>query len=99
MTAESSRPVPFYKSPFVWAFIVGAISLTALRPIALAMRKAPPPLLKPRPPEGRPTPSFRAAARKPQSRMHIWDRATVPQATPRSLPMVSTWDWDAAALA
>lgn len=45
MTTESSRRVPFYKSPFVWAFIVGAVSLTAMRPIALAMRKAPPPLL------------------------------------------------------
>lgn len=45
MATESSRPVPLYKSPFVWAFIVGALSLTALRPMQLWMRKAPPPLL------------------------------------------------------
>lgn len=44
MATESARS-PFYKSPFFWAFLLGIAALTAMRPIAMSFRSAPPPLL------------------------------------------------------
>lgn len=44
MTADENTSPPFYKSPWVWGFIIGAVALTALRPLQDAMLRAPPPL-------------------------------------------------------
>lgn len=53
MSAESAAPThddgprrPFYKSPFFWGFLIGIAALTAMRPIAMSFRSAPPPLLE-----------------------------------------------------
>lgn len=49
MATESGVPGearrPFYKSPFFWGFLIGIAALTAMRPIAMSFRSAPPPLL------------------------------------------------------
>lgn len=44
MVTESAKK-PFYKSPFFWGFLIGIAALTAMRPIALSFRSAPPPML------------------------------------------------------
>lgn len=41
-----SRVGRFLKNPFFWGFLIGALSLTALRPMQDMMRRAPPPLLE-----------------------------------------------------
>lgn len=53
MSAESAAQSPgdgprrpFYKNPFLWGFLIGIVALTAMRPIAMSFRKAPPPLLE-----------------------------------------------------
>lgn len=38
---------PIWKNPFVIAFVIGALSLLAIRPLQYAARSAPPPLLEP----------------------------------------------------
>ena len=45
MTADAKPP--FYKSPLVCGFIIGAVALTALRPLQESMLRAPPPLAQP----------------------------------------------------
>jgi protein SCO1/2 len=49
MSAESGKPRPFYKNPWLLAFLGGAIALTLLRPMANQFKSAPPPLLSPGP--------------------------------------------------
>jgi hypothetical protein len=49
---EDSTKRPFYKSPFFWGFVIGAIALTAIRPL---MRKVPDP-----PPVGAALPAIEA---------------------------------------
>jgi len=44
--ASSSGLPGVLKSPFFWAFIVGALLITAYRPLANSMRTAPPPLIE-----------------------------------------------------
>jgi protein SCO1 len=39
--------VPFWKTPWPWAFLIGAASLLAIRPLQEAVKTAPPPLVKP----------------------------------------------------
>jgi hypothetical protein len=51
---EESTKRPFYKSPFFWGFIIGAVALTAIRPL---MRKVPDP-----PPVGAELPTMEATA-------------------------------------
>ena len=46
MAPETGQARPFYKNPWLWAFLIGAFSLTILRPLAMAQRKAPPPLVQ-----------------------------------------------------
>jgi protein SCO1/2 len=41
------KSIPLWKNPFVIAFVVGALSLIAIRPLQYAARSAPPPLLEP----------------------------------------------------
>lgn len=43
----TSEKAPFYKSPFVWAFVIGALALAAIRPLQQAVRSAPPPIASP----------------------------------------------------
>ena len=43
MTVEAPRP-PVYKNPFVWAFVVGIVFLTALPFLQKVFLKAPPPV-------------------------------------------------------
>ncbi len=43
---RSSDKRPFYKSPFFWGFLIGIALLTAMRPIAMSFRSAPPPMLE-----------------------------------------------------
>ncbi len=44
MTTDTNPNPPFYKSPWVWGFIIGAVALTAMRPLQDAMLRAPPPI-------------------------------------------------------
>lgn len=43
----SGGSAPVWKNPFFIAFVVGALSLVAIRPLQYAARSAPPPLLEP----------------------------------------------------
>lgn len=47
LEASPVGPTPIWKNPFVIAFVVGALSLVAIRPLQYAARSAPPPLLEP----------------------------------------------------
>ncbi len=42
----SSEERPFFKSPFFWAFIIGAVLITVFRPLAESFQTAPPPIQK-----------------------------------------------------
>lgn len=44
MATESGK-VPFYKNPYFLGFLVGIAFLTAMRPIAMSFRRAPPPMI------------------------------------------------------
>lgn len=48
MTTEGAptEKTPLFQNPFLWGFILGALALIAIRPIQLAMRSAPPPLVE-----------------------------------------------------
>lgn len=45
-TADSPPRVPVYRNPFVWAFVIGAALLVAIRPLQNAARSAPEPLAR-----------------------------------------------------
>ncbi|MCP4502937.1 MAG: SCO family protein [Deltaproteobacteria bacterium] len=47
-TVEQDKK-PFYKNPFLIAFVLGALALTLMRPISLMFLRAPPPLIETQP--------------------------------------------------